>query len=326
MSKILKIRDLSVEYFSGKNRLPALRGVDIDLEEGETIGIVGESGCGKSTLALAIMGIINKNEGRITSGKIKYYTAEKIEKEFVGLSSEKFRYFRGNEISMIMQDPYNSLNPVIKIGKQLEEAYLAHNPFEKEKVEEVIDRCLKDVHLPADKTILNSYPHQLSGGMLQRVNIAMALINQPRILLADEPTSNLDVTIQKEIIDNLKTVKAEFNLSMIFITHNLNLVSEFADKIYVFYAGKVIEYSSVSNIFSNPIHPYTRGLINTLAGLSKNRKRIFPIPGSVPNPLNLPAGCAFSPRCKIALVDRCMQGEIELKEREKNHFVRCTWT
>jgi peptide/nickel transport system ATP-binding protein len=394
MGRILEVKDLSVEYYARETSVTVLRNVDLTLEKGECIGIVGESGCGKSTLAAAILKLIDKSEGAIKCPSINYFSdnnenginllygnfknsdtmirgyggnnlispdwsdrerkrtprlgfgsecwhrpdeserpnerlapmevsCAKHAINLMDLSAEEMRKIRGKKISMIMQDPYSSLNPVIRIGNQLKEAYLVHNDSY-EKADEVIREKLEQVHLPPDNTIIDAYPHQLSGGMLQRVSIAMALLNSPDLLIADEPTSNLDVTIQKKIIENLKGLKKSLNLSMIFITHNLNLVSEFADRIFILYAGKFAEYGPAQKIFSNPAHPYTKGLLGALPHVSKIGERISPIPGFVPSPLELPKGCSFSPRCEVRK-EECVETEAGLREIEPGHFVRCLW-
>lgn len=324
MDKILEAKNLSVKYFAGDNEVPVLRGVNLTLNRGECIGIVGESGCGKSTFASALLSLIDNTEGRITSDHVKFYSAtNKEEIDLSRLSKEELRDIRGNKISMILQDPYSSLNPVIRIGRQLKEAYLTHNP-ETDEIDNIINEKLKEVHLPSSGSITKAFPHQLSGGMLQRVSIAAALLNNPEILIADEPTSSLDVTIQKKIIENLKSLRQELNLSLIFISHNLNLVSGFADRIYILYAGKFVEYGPTEKVFSNPAHPYTKGLISALPHISKIGKKIVSIPGNVPSPGNLPEGCSFSPRCDMGK-DECNESEFELEEVESGHFVRCVW-
>ncbi|MFC2061257.1 ABC transporter ATP-binding protein [Elusimicrobiota bacterium] len=317
-NKIIDIYGLSIMYYSDGAAIQAVRGVDITLEKGECVGIVGESGCGKSTLALAVLRLINKAEGKITDGKIGLKG-----KDLREITDEEMRKIRGNQISMILQDPFNSLNPVINIREQLREAYFVHNPEvkEMEKVDKIIQEGLKEVQLPSNESFLNSYPHQLSGGMLQRVSIAAALINSPEVLIADEPTSNLDVTIQKQIMETLKNLKEIHNLSMIFITHDLNLVSSFADTIYILYAGKVMEYGPVSDIFNDPAHPYTKGLLKALPRLGE-KERIYPIPGNVPHPSDLPPGCSFAPRCGLA-GEECKAEGIEMVEVGSGHYARC---
>lgn len=322
MGRILSIKDLKVEYFAEGAVIPALRGVDFTLEKGECVGVVGESGCGKSTLALAILNLIDKIEGRITCGDVNLYlNREKGVVNLRDLPADEMRNIRGRRISLILQDPYNSLNPVIRVGNQLKEAYLAHNK-DSSKADEVIKEKLEAVHLASDSSITDSYPHQLSGGMLQRVSIAMALLNSPQILIADEPTSNLDVTIQKKIIETLKNLKKRFDLSLIFITHNLNLVSEFADRIYILYAGRFVECGTLFRIFSNPAHPYTRGLLKALPHISEPGRKISPIPGSVPSPTDILCGCGFAPRCEHKK-NECSEDEIRMEEIEPGHFVRC---
>ncbi len=323
MDNILEINNLNVEYFSQKNIFTALKNIDFNLKRGECTGIVGESGCGKSTFAGAVLDIIDKTEGRINCSRMKMFTSEGEKGiDIIGLKEEEKRSIRGKNISLILQDPYNSLNPVIKIGKQMKEAYLEHNPGGKEEVLGLMNRRLEDVQLPGDGSILDMYPHQLSGGMMQRVSIAISLLNSPEILLADEPTSNLDVTIQKKIIGNLKDLKKKMGLSLIFITHNLNLVSEIAEKIYILYCGEFVEYGDSYHVFKNPCHPYTRGLISAMPDISKMDKKIIPIPGSVPLYSEGIKGCSFASRCALKK-EYCIKGNIDMIEVEPGHFVRC---
>jgi oligopeptide/dipeptide ABC transporter ATP-binding protein len=320
MKEILKIKNLSFEYQILKKTVKALRGVDFTLYKGESVAVVGESGCGKSTFASAILDLIPLNEGRITGGEIKFYPEDELEINLMNISREEMRGIRGNNISMILQDPYNSLNPVIRIDKQLEEAYLLHNPGSK-RAEKVIKKKIADVHLHHEIRIIRSYPHQLSGGMLQRICIAMSLLNSPQILIADEPTSNLDVTIQKKIIESLTELKSKFKLSMIFISHNLNLVSEFADRIYILYAGEAVEYGPAKDIFKAPVHPYTKGLLAAIPNLSQATE-LRSIPGNVPDLSVVSPGCSYAQRCDFA-DNRCREGMPYLEKVGKNHFVRC---
>ena len=319
MPNKIEIKNLSVEYYSRKTIIPALCDVSMTLKKGECAGVVGESGCGKSTLALSILDIIDRSDGAITGGVIKLYLNSSIV-DITKIPLEQKRNIRGKYISLILQDPYNTLNPVIKIGEQLKEAYLVHNPSAGD-VKEKIKQSLVDVHLNYDEKIINSYPHQLSGGMLQRISIAAALINDPEILIADEPTSNLDVTIQKKIVENIASLQKKYDLSVIFITHNLNLVSGFADTMFILYAGRVVESGPTECIFKEPAHPYTRALLDALPDLKQTGKKILPISGTVPDLSKLPKGCSFAPRC-AEYNDRCVMMP-DLKEISQGHFVRC---
>ncbi|MGM0568073.1 MAG: ABC transporter ATP-binding protein [Elusimicrobiota bacterium] len=311
---ILDVRDLKVEYFgSGQDKIPALRGASIKVHDSECVGIAGESGSGKSTLALALMNLIDKNEGRICGGKILFSGASpEGEIDIASLKEKKLAGIRGSLISLITQDPYTSFNPVIKIGRQLKEVYDIHNPEEApEKYRKKIFDILSSVNLGPPEKILDSYPHQLSGGMLQRASMAAALLNDPGLLIADEPTSSLDVTVQKKIIQNLKQLQEGYNLSLIFISHDLNLISEIADRIYILYAGKVVESGRARDIFENPRHPYTRALLKALP--SMELKKIESIPGSPPLPGEIDTGCPFSLRCPVAF-KKCFKQEPDLKE------------
>jgi len=316
--KVLTVRNLSVSYFSHDKSLPALRNISFNLKRGECIAVVGESGCGKSTLALALMDLIEPSEGIIRKGRILFHDKEK-ELDFLKENDEYKRSLRGSFISLILQDPYNTFNPVIKIGRQLIEAFAAHDKsYEQARAKAL--KCISEVHLKNPEEILNSYPHELSGGMLQRASIAAALINNPKVLIADEPTSNLDVTTQMKIIENLKALKKEHELSMIFISHNLNLVSGFADMLCILYLGEIVEIGPAERVFKNPLHPYTAGLIKALPRLSKGAE-VSPIPGSVPSLNNIPDGCSFADRCSVCKSE--CKFKTELVQKEPGHYVRC---
>ncbi len=298
---ILEAEKVSAEYFSSEKDIPALRGVDISLREGECIGIAGESGSGKSTLALTLLQLIDEDEGRISGGNIVFH--EKASGEKINISSinkSRLRKVRGKEISLITQDPYTSFNPVIKLYRHFREAYRVHNKVFKERdLKDKVSELLDSVNLRPAEKILNSYPHQFSGGMLQRASMALALLNGPRILIADEPTSSLDVTIQKKVMETLKDLRCRYNLSIIFISHDLNLISEIADRIYILYAGKTVESGPASEIFKNPRHPYTEALLKSLPKLGA-RGSIISIPGRAPQPGAVKEGCSFAPRCSYA--------------------------
>jgi peptide/nickel transport system ATP-binding protein len=324
MDEQLCIKGLKVTYGWEERTVNALVDIDLSLKKGECAGIVGESGCGKSTLAYALMGLIDPMEGRIEAGSVDFELTEGNCVDMVSLDENAMRHIRGMEVSLIMQDPYNALNPVMRIGEQMQEAYLVHNKINEHNEEDVVDIIrskLRDVSLPDDQTILGAYPHQLSGGMLQRVGIAIALLNDPCLLIADEPTSNLDVTIQKKIVENIAYIRDKSELTMIFITHNLNLVAKLADKLYILYAGRIVEYGPCKDIFINPAHPYTKGLIDALPRILEPGKKIKPIPGTVPAGGSIGSGCDFAPRCSIS-DSRCSL-QVPVKEVSDGHFARC---
>ncbi|NLB34819.1 MAG: ABC transporter ATP-binding protein [Elusimicrobia bacterium] len=313
MSPLLEVKDLKVSYYRKGDELPALRGISLKLHKGESLGISGESGCGKSTLASAILGLIPSSEGGVKSGEVLF-----DKKNLLKLSSKDMRQIRGKKISLIMQDPYGSFNPVIKLKSQLLETGLVHG-MESLEAERKISSLLDAVQLPQD--VREAYPHQLSGGMLQRVSIVAALINSPEILIADESTSSLDVTIQKKIAQLLLSLKERFALSLIFITHNLNLLSLMADNIYILYAGELLEMGPSASLFKNPAHPYTKGLIDALPDIRSPGSELRPIPGSIPSPDKIPQGCVFRPRCSYVF-EKCRLSP-PLKEGVFGHFYRC---
>jgi len=319
--KILQIKNLSVEYYRRKKVIPAVKNVSLEINENETLGIVGESGCGKSTLALAILQLIQPNEGKITNGEILFWS-QVISNEWINLlklSEEELRKIRGGKISIIFQEPFSSLNPVIRAGEQIAETLRIHptalaQPLHagaglagSPKLQVTIDRLqvknkvlgiLHQVRIPEVERVYNSYPHQLSGGMQQRVMIAIAISSQPNILIADEPTTALDVTTQKEILELLKSLKKELKMSIILITHNFGIISEYADRVAVMYAGEIVEEAKKEEILFHPLHPYTQALLRSLPRTNKKPSRLAVIPGQVPDMLSLPNGCKFHPRCE----------------------------
>jgi len=278
---------------------------------------VGESGCGKSVTALSILRLIYDPPGRIDSGKVMFEDRNLLE-----LSEEDIRVIRGNRISMIFQEPISSLNAVYTVGNQIGEAISAHLSISREERKHRIIDLLKRVNIPAPETRLNSYPHELSGGMCQRIMIAMALACNPTILIADEPTTALDVTIQAGILDLLSELRETIGMSVLFISHDLGVVAEITDEVYVMYAGKIVEHSMVKELFENPLHPYTIGLLNSIPGLDKRKKKLDPIPGSIPSPLDYPASCRFQDRCTF-VIDKCKKLEPPLEEITKNHYSAC---
>ncbi len=295
MNALLEVKNLKTHFFTRQGVVKSVDGSSFSIQKGEILGIVGESGAGKSITAFSILGLIDP-PGRIVDGEILFDG-----KNLVGLSEEEFRQIRGNEISMIFQDPQTSLNPVITIGEQMMEAILYHHKGVSKK--EAYNSCveiLKTVGLPAAQKRMKSYPHQLSGGMKQRVVIAMALLNNPKLLIADEPTTALDVTIQAQILYLMKKLSQEFHSALILITHDIAVVSQLCDKIAVMYAGRIVEYGKKEDIIFNPLHPYTKGLIECLPKLNDDKKRLYQIPGIMPSLLGLPSGCYFKDRCELA--------------------------
>lgn len=313
---LLRVKNLQVEYCRRGNVIPALRGISLSLYRNETVGIVGESGCGKSTLVLSILNLISEKEGRIKTGQILFR-----DEDVLSMTEERLREIRGKDISLIFQDPFTSFNPVFTIGSQIVEAILTHRDIGKDEAEKKTMELLRMVQLSREKEIFHSYPHQLSGGMLQRCTIAMALSCNPSLLLADEPTTALDVTVQKEILMLLKRLKGEFNLSIIFVTHDLNIVRMFCDRLLIMYAGVIVEEGSTESIFNTACHPYTIGLLNSRPR-PRGGKRLKAVPGQVPDMQTLPEGCKFHPRCPEKQ-DRCGMEEVPLREVGRGHLVRC---
>ena len=320
MSRLLEIKDLRTVFDTAKGRISAVDGVSLSLNSGDTMGIVGESGCGKTMLALSIMNLIPAN-GKIVNGEIIF-----AGKDLLKLSSEEMRQKRGSEIAMVFQEPMTSLNPVLRIGEQIAEAIRLHQKLPpKEALDLSIDQ-LREVGIDDPEKIVRGYPHQLSGGMRQRVMIAMAMSCHPQLLLADEPTTALDVTIQAQILGLITSLKEKNNMAVILITHDLGIIAQAARHVAVMYAGKIVESSTVENIFDHPLHPYTRGLIESMparcVASSDRENYLKTIPGNVPSLYNLPAGCRFFDRCLVAQKE-CNQEEPTLKEIEAGHFVSC---
>ncbi len=292
---LLEVKNLKTHFFTRNGVVKSVDGISFSIEKGKILGIVGESGAGKSITGFSIINLIDK-PGKIVSGEILFDG-----KDLVKLSEKELQNIRGDDIAMIFQDPQTSLNPVISIGEQLMEAILYHrkNITKKEAWDECVE-ILKKVGLPAARKRMSSYPHQLSGGMKQRVVIAMALLNNPKLLIADEPTTALDVTIQAQILYLMKKLSLDFGSSLILITHDIAVVSQLCDDIAVMYAGRIVEYGSKKEIIFDPKHPYTKGLIACLPKLNDEKKRLYQIPGVMPSLLNLPKGCYFKNRCELA--------------------------
>lgn len=313
---LLGIKDLEVFFKSSDGIVKAVNKVDLNILDGKTTAIVGESGSGKSVTSLAIMGLLDKSSIEKISGEINFEGKNLLE-----LSAKELRHIRGNEISMIFQEPMTSLNPALKIGYQMSEVFRTHFNMDKKTAKEKSVEMIKKVEIDRAEEIYNSYPHELSGGMRQRIMIAMALSSNPKLLIADEPTTALDVTIQKEVLELMKKLKEDMNTSIIFITHDLAVVSDIADYVNVMYAGEVVERASVEEIFENPLHPYTKGLIKSIPSAHKKREKLYSIRGAVPNPIGLKDCCYFCDRCdkKMKICEEKIPEEIDID----GHKVSC---
>ncbi|MCM3764763.1 ABC transporter ATP-binding protein [Neobacillus niacini] len=314
---VLEVKDLRTSFFTPDGEIPAVDGVKFHLKEGEILGIVGESGCGKSVTSLSIMGLVPAQNGKIVGGEILFRN-----EDLTKVSAKRMREIRGNDIAMIYQEPMSSLNPVFTIGNQLMEAIRTHAKMSKQEALKMAVDILKRVGLPRAEELIHSYPHQLSGGMCQRVMIAMALVCEPQVLIADEPTTALDVTIQAQILDLMKKLNEELKTSIILITHDLGVVAEVCDRVAVMYAGKIVEEGFVNDIFQLPKHPYTIGLIKSIPDVRFKKRKLYSIPGSVPKPGTLKQGCLFAPRCLHAF-DRCHKATPEMVAASPSHGVRC---
>jgi oligopeptide/dipeptide ABC transporter ATP-binding protein len=295
----------------------AVDGVDLSLERGRTLGIVGESGCGKSVTALSIMGLVPQPPGRIAGGEVLFEGEDLLK-----LPARRMRDLRGDQLSMIFQEPMTSLNPAFPVGEQVAEALLRHKDIDKKTAKQSAVEMLRRVRIPSPERRAADYPHQLSGGMRQRVMIAMALACNPKLLIADEPTTALDVTIQAQILELMRALRAELGTAIILITHDLGVVSELADEVIVMYAGRVIERCTAERLFSEPQHPYTVGLLGSIPRLHLQQERLSAIEGFVPDPAAFPEGCRFHPRCPFA-VDQCRNEIPALREIKPNHFDAC---
>lgn len=312
---ILEIKNLKVDYQTDDALVHALNDVNLKMEKGKTLGLVGETGAGKTTLAKCIMGILPQRTGRIRSGEIFYEGKDLLKKE-----EHEMRKIRGSEIAMIFQDPMTSLNPVMTVGEQIAEAVENHEHCKREKAMERACEMLELVGIPAARS--TEYPHQFSGGMKQRVVIAIALACNPKLLIADEPTTALDVTIQAQVLEMMQDLKQKFNTSMLLITHDLGVVAQNCDMVAVIYAGQIVEYGSVLDVFKHMHHPYTVGLFDSIPQIDSTVTRLKPIPGLMPDPTDLPEGCNFSTRCPYA-DEKCKANEPELEEVRPGHFARC---
>lgn len=314
---LIEVKNLKTHFKTEDGIVKSVDGVSFEINEGETLGIVGESGCGKSVTSISIMGLVPQPAGKIVEGEILFKGEDLVKKPVDAL-----RKIRGNEISMIFQEPMTSLNPVYNVGDQIAEAVILHQKLSKKDAMNKAVEMLQRVGIPSPEKRVYDYPHQMSGGMRQRVMIAMALSCNPKLLIADEPTTALDVTIQAQILELMKQLRDEYNTAIMLITHDLGVIAEVADRVAVMYAGKIVEYADVKSIFAAPQHPYTIGLLHSIPKLTGGQKRLEPIKGIVPNPLNLPKGCKFSNRCPF-VQDQCMEAEPELVEATQGHSVRC---
>lgn len=317
---LLEVRGLKTYFYTDDGIVRAVDGVDFEVYPSEVLGIVGESGCGKSVTSLSIMGLISK-PGKVDSGEI-LLDGENL----LDLPEEEMTKIRGNRISMIFQQPQTALNPVFKVGDQLAEVLNVHQDMGKEAGWNRAVALLKMVGVPDPERRVEAYPHELSGGMAQRVMIAMALACVPEVLIADEPTTALDVTIQAQILDLMRDMRREMGTAVILITHDLGVVAEMADRVAVMYAGEIVEQTDVNTLFDEPLHPYTQGLIGSIPILGEIKDRLDVIPGSVPNLINLPPGCRFAPRCHARVkhnLTLCTEQEPELQELKPGHTVRC---
>lgn len=314
---ILDVKDLQTTFFTDSGEIPAVDHVSFHVKEGEVLGIVGESGCGKSVTSLSIMGLVPNPPGKIVGGEIKFDG-----QELIGMPEKKMRRVRGNDIAMIFQEPMTSLNPLFTIGNQMIEAIKIHEKLPKKKATERAVEMLKLVGLPRAEDLVKDYPHQLSGGMRQRVMIAMALLCNPKVLIADEPTTALDVTIQAQILKLMKELNERLNTAVLLITHDLGVVAETCERVIVMYSGQVIEEAPVKNIFETPKHPYTKGLIQSVPDMRHKKERLYSIAGNVPIPGTIKKGCRFAARCEFAF-DRCFQENPELYETSSVQKTRC---
>ncbi len=316
MKNLLQVKGLKTYYYTEDQVIPSVDGVDFELSEGETLAIVGESGCGKSVTSLSIMGLVSR-PGKIIEGEI-LYQGEDLRKK----SEKEMRKIRGNEISMIFQEPMTSLNPVFTVGSQIMSSFRIHQGLKKAQARQKTIEMIRLVGIPNPEKVVDNYPHQLSGGMRQRIMIAMALACNPKILIADEPTTALDVTIQSQIMKLLNELKKKTNTSVIIITHDLGVVAQIARNVMVMYAGQVVEYSSVQNIFKSPLHPYTEGLLKSIPKMTEEVDMLYSIEGFVPSPSEYPKGCRFSSRCAYA-TDKCRAEMPELITYPDKSKVRC---
>ena len=312
----LDIRDLVVEYHTDDAVIHAVNGVSLTLNKGETLGLVGETGSGKTTTALSILRLVPDPPGVIKNGSITLDG-----KDILNLPQKDLESIRGNLVSMIFQDPMTSLNPVLTVGEQIAEVIGLHENISEKEAADKAGQMLEVVGIPKER--YGEYPHQFSGGMKQRVVIAMALACNPKLLIADEPTTALDVTIQAQVLETMKELREKFGSAMIMITHDLGIIAEVCDEVSVVYAGQIVEHGTLEDVFERTLHPYTEGLFGSLPNIEERRHRLQPIPGLMPDPTDLPKGCCFAPRCKYC-TEACTKARPEMKWVSDTHYVRCS--
>jgi peptide/nickel transport system ATP-binding protein len=317
VSALLKVKNLRTLFAIEEGEFPAVDGVSFSIEPGRTLGIVGESGCGKSVTALSIMGLVPQPPGRVAGGEILFEGEDLLK-----LTGEQMRELRGDRLAMIFQEPMSSLNPAFTIGDQIAEVLLRHQKINKKEAKSRAIEMLRQVRMPSPEQRYHDYPHRLSGGMRQRAMIAMALACKPKLLICDEPTTALDVTIQAQILDLMRTLREETGTAIMLITHDLGVVAELADEVAVMYAGRIVERAPVARLFAEPQHPYTIGLLGSIPKLHLEQAQLAAIEGQVPNPLAMPPGCRFRPRCPFA-VERCRQDEPVLTRIANTHEAAC---
>lgn len=315
-NNLVEFRNLRTNFYTSGGVVKAVNDVSFSIKEGETLCVVGESGCGKSVTAMSLMRLVS-HPGKTVGGQILYKGEDLLQ-----LKERQMRTIRGNEIAMIFQEPMTSLNPVFKIGKQITEPLILHKGMSKQEAKKRAIELIELVNIPRAAQIFDAYPHELSGGMRQRIMIAIALACNPKLLIADEPTTALDVTIQAQILDLMRNIKKEFNTSIMMITHDLGVVAEMADHVVVMYAGKVIEEAPVVELFKNPKHPYTQGLLRAKPVISQRIDRLYTIPGQVPNPVELGNNCYFHDRCEHCM-QICVDKQPDLQEYENKHKTAC---
>ena len=314
--RLLSVRNLKTSFFTHVGEVKAVRGISFDVNQGEVLGIVGESGSGKSVTSLSIMGLL-QHPGRVVDGEIFFQ-----DQDILSYGKRRMRRVRGKEIAMIFQDPMTSLNPVYTVGNQIMEMLQEHEDIGKGEAKQRAIEMLRMVGIPSPEKRIHNYPHEFSGGMRQRAMIAIALACSPKLLIADEPTTALDVTIQAQVLDMMTELKTKMDSSMLLITHDLGVVAETCDKVAIMYAGEIVEYGSLEDIFEHTAHPYTEGLFSSLPSLENDVHRLKPIQGLMPDPANLPDGCKFHPRCPYA-VDQCRSGAPALREISPGHLCQC---
>ena len=315
MENVLTIKDLTIQYRTNERVVEAVNHLNLTLGKGESLGLVGETGAGKTTTALGIMGLVPDPPGIICGGEIVFEGEDLLK-----MGKHKRRLIRGNKISMIFQDPMTSLNPVMTVGDQIAESIRIHEKVSRAQAAKRAQEVLELVGIPSERH--GEYPHQFSGGMKQRVIIAIALSCNPELLLADEPTTALDVTIQAQVLDLIAKLKRERGTSMILITHDLGVVAEVCDKVAIMYAGEIVEYGTLDQIYNHTSHPYTKGLFGSIPDLDSDAERLQPIPGLMPDPANLPAGCSFAPRCPLCC-EQCEKAKPGVVEVQSGHLVKC---